>query len=146
MRNYPTEEEVEDAFVGYLKSVLPGDLRVVAAMTVEQATAPFVIVTVLSNDNANQALDWNDHRIMEVEIKLGVEAKNVKDGGNVLKTLREQMIESREALLGALTVPDLKQQLIAAGKVNFSQITIGSIRRQTDGYIMETVIPLAVLA
>jgi hypothetical protein len=143
-RNYATEEEVEDAFVAYLASVLPGDILVRAAMTVDALTYPSVVVTVQGNDNASEVAGWTEHRLMQVEIALGVEAKNITAGASVLQTLRERNTELREAVLGALTVPNLLDLINASGRVRFSLLVFGSIQRRADGTVMETIIPIAV--
>jgi len=144
--DYATEEAVEDAFVEYLTSVLPGEVKVFAAMTREEAVYPSVVVTVQSNDSVNESAGWNTHRVMEVEIKLGVEAKDEVEGGQVVKALRERHRELRDALMAALTGTDLVNRLNATGKARFSLVVFGPIRRATDGRILETLIPLAITA
>jgi len=146
MIRHATEEAVEDAFVAYLASLLPGDVKVFAAMTRDEVVYPSVIVTVLSTDNVNESAGWNDHRVYEMEVKLGVEAADVQQNGTVLQTLRERNRELREAVLDALSALDLLAKLNATKHANLSLVVFGAIRRQTDGRIMETVIPLGVTA
>jgi hypothetical protein len=145
MIQYATEEMMEDAFVAYLKSVLPGTVDVFAAMTRDEVVFPSVIVMVQSTDNPNEVSGWNNQRIMEMQIKLGVEAADVKENGVVSKLLRDQNAELRAAVLDALTIPDLAAKINEIGIVRVSLVTIGKIVRGVEGRIMETAIPLAIL-
>ena len=145
MIDYATEEAMEDAFVAYLKSVLPGDVMVFAAMTRDEVKFPSVIVAVSSSDNPNETSGWNRQRLMEMEIKLGVEAMDIKSAGIVAQTLRDRNSTLRAAVLEALTVADLPARINDTGLVRISLVTIGAMKRGVDGRIMETAIPLAVL-
>jgi len=137
---------MEDAWVAYLSSVLPGEVTVFAAMSRDALTFPCCIVTVLSNDNPNEAAPWNRQRLMEMEIKLAVEAKDEKDSaGNVAQSLRQRNAELRQAVLEAVTATDIAAKINDTGIVRISLATIGAIKRGVEGRVMETIIPIAVL-
>ena len=139
MINYATEEAMEDAFVAYLKTRVDGSINVIAAMTAAELTYPCIIVTAQSSDNVNDASDWNEHRIFELEVKLGVEATDPA-------TLRERNRVLRDSVMEALTDSGAIDAINGTGLIRISRMLFGKITRGAEGHIMETVIPIAVTA
>lgn len=141
---YLSEEHVEDAVVAYLQGVLPSGLNVFAAFARTKATFPCVMVAAVSNDSANDALNWNDQRLMRVECHLLVEVKKRSSFfGSV--DFRDDNKALRKELVKALAADDARDEIQAFGGLNVRQMLIGEITRSPNDPRMETIVPVEML-
>ena len=142
-------ERVEDAFVAYLASVLPGTMRVYAAYGFDAPQFPCAVVFAESSAPVSENATWHDARMVAVKVAVRVEVASEIDGSAVtVATVRERNAAARSAALESLGTTALLTNLIATqtAAVAFSQAQLTSEARSTDGRVVETVYAVDVIA
>ena len=152
MAGYPIwalEESVEDAFVAYFKSNMPGEVDCKAGFSTDEITFPALGVMCTDSENADEGA-FSGHRKVTVLVKLGVEAIAQTDAGGVpIQNARERNRALRGAMIDAVARNDLAAELnaINSPKVKFSYAQLESAQRSVEeGRILATDLTIECIA
>ena len=120
---------VEDAFSAYLKTKLPGEISIYAAWEVDAPRFPCVVVHAGEMSPVSEEAEWHNPRKVAVQCVAMVEPAPEKQGGTVVRTVRERDIYVTSSLLSALATGELRQLLIATltPRVAFSMAILGTV-------------------
>ena len=146
------EERVEDAIVAYLvaQKTIAGVLKVYTAFTDDGIEYPSAIVIADETRPVDENAVTDPARAVSVSIAVATESAPLLNAqGQVIKTSRQRNAEARNAVLGALMVDDLREQLQAkAVGVSFSEVDVSRTARTVEPELrkMATMIDLTVIA
>lgn len=138
------EERTEDAVVAYLKVAIAGSIRVSAAWERDEMEYPAAVVHAGETEPLSEPAEWHDGRMIKVEVAVVTEGVDEldPDDGSVVRTARERNAIARSAVMDALFVSDLTQQLINQGveAIAFSYAQYATTTREVDGRNLVTTI------
>ena len=134
MTFWDLEERVEDALVAYLKSVLPGEIKVYAAFSADAVQYPCCVVAAETSGPIAEDAAFDIDRALEVSVMLGVEAVPEKSGAVTTKSARERNRTARSAVLSALARSDLLDLVKGCQGPNMvlSMVHFASTERSVD--------------
>jgi len=136
-------ERTEDAFEAYLKSALPGDMRVYSAWDMDRPQFPCAVVHVAEEGPLSDEAAWHDARKLMVEVAVMTEI--VKGD---LEDAREINAKARSPVMDALYRGDLNAQIVAQqiDDIAFSMAQATTAGRSVDGRVFVTTINVEVIA
>lgn len=116
MQAWDLEELVEDAFVAYLKTQIPGTMKVFNGFSDEKIEYPCAIVKVASAQSVAEDALWQDVSKLNVEVAVCTELAPIVDAlGKIITTTRERNAVVRSAVMAALAQQALCGNLVAIG-------------------------------
>jgi hypothetical protein len=147
--NWSLEELAEDAVVSLLRKKLPGNMRAYTAYSTDDPQYPCAVVGFDEAEPVSEPAEHHDALMIGGSVQVWVEYAPELDGsGNVLMTPRERNARARSAVIDALAVSDLKQQLIDQGvediAFSFAQLMPGRRREAADKALVTT-LPIAAI-
>jgi len=107
------EESVEDAICAYLKTKLPGDVRLYPSLTpMDGVQYPYVGVEAAESGNVTDEGKFNGRRTVDVMVALVLEAVPVVNAlGKITQTLRDRNRALRAQLWAMLARTDLHEDV-----------------------------------
>ena len=122
---FDLEESVEDALCAYLRTGMPGDVRIYPSLTaMEGVQFPYVGVEAGESSNVSDDGNFSGRRRVSVMVGLVMEAIPLVDAVNqITKTVRDRNRDLRAALWGLLAHTDLHTDVNAALGWTFNEST-----------------------
>lgn len=153
-------ERVEESVAKYLRSAIPGSIRVYESWGFDAPQYPCVVVFASDDNPVSDLAAWNEFRAMNVRCAVMVEATPEKQGTTTIRTARERNAEARSAVIEALAVtadpaqdangqplglPKLLNDAGVAGLV-FSMAQLTTMERTVEDRKLVSILNLEVIA
>lgn len=143
------EERVEDAFAAYLRTKLPGSMKVYEAWNFVEAQYPCVICYAGETGPVSEDAAWHDPSKIDVQIAVITEAAPEKNSSGVeMLKARERNAAARGPVIEALATQELPALLAGMGVlgVAFSMAQMTTRVRSVENRKLITTLSVEVIA
>jgi hypothetical protein len=137
------EESIEDAIVLYLQREIRDGMKFYTGWTDQAIEYPCAAVLVGEANPLGESTEWSTQARFAVQVDVATEAAPEKDGtGTILRTARERNTAARSAVMNALAISTLADELNAMGvsglAVSLAQV-VGRKRDTQDRHLVTSI-------